>query len=42
MCDVCLHEDNISVQKLGLADLENIIRNYKKARAGKLSMAQKK
>lgn len=42
MCDVCLNEDNISVQKLGLNEMENIIKNFKRARAGKLTMAQKK
>lgn len=30
------------MQKLGLADLENTIRNIKKARTGKLGLPQKK
>ena len=42
MCDICLAEDNISVQKLALADMENTIRNCKKAKTGKLAVAVKK
>lgn len=42
MCDVCLSENNISVQKLGLQDLEAGIKNYRRARMGKLSLVQKK
>jgi len=42
MCDVCLSEENISVQKLGLAELETQIKNFKRARSGKLNVAQKK
>lgn len=42
MCEICLSENNISVQKLGLADLESTIKNCKKAKLGKLSVAQKK
>lgn len=42
MCDVCLSEENISVQKLGLAELESQIKNFKRVRSGKLNLAQKK
>lgn len=42
MCDICLAEDNISVQKLALPDMENAIRNCKKAKTGKLTVAIKK
>lgn len=42
MCDICLHGNNISVQKLGLADMEVMIRNFRRARTGKLTLEQKK
>lgn len=42
LCDVCLGEENISVQKLGLSELENMIKNYRRISAGKLTVVQKK
>lgn len=42
MCDVCLSEGNIPIQKLGLLDLENSIKKFKKAQTGKLTLIQKK
>lgn len=42
MCDICLSENNISVQKLGLSELENMIKNFKRIRASKLTLIQKK
>lgn len=42
MCDVCLSEGNIPIQKLGLQDLENSIKKFKKAQTGKLTLIQKK
>jgi len=42
LCDICLSEDNISVQKLGLTDMENMVKNYRRISAGKLSLVQKK
>lgn len=42
MCDVCLSENNISVQKLGLNELENNIKNFKRIKSTKLNLTQKK
>lgn len=42
MCEICISENNISVQKLGLADMENTIKTCKRARTGKLAINQKK
>lgn len=42
MCDVCLNQNNVTVQKLGLPEFENSIKAFKRAKASKLTLLQKK
>lgn len=39
---MCLSQENISVQKLGVGELDLLIRNCKKALSGNVGLEQKK
>lgn len=42
LCDICLGQENISVQKLGMPEFEAMLKNCRKAVAGSLPLEQKK